>query len=208
MGEIRILIADDHDLVRETIAAFLEQSGGFAVHTAVDLASALSKVESDGPYDLILLDFSMAGINGISGLRRTIEANPELPIAVISGTADPSFGYEAVNAGARGFVPKTLSAEALIHAVRLMASGERYLPIGSMTAPAEAPPPNPLLASLTTREIQVLTGLCAGLTNKEIAREHGVEEVTVKVHVKTLCRKLGARNRTHAAMIAKDASIV
>ena len=85
-----------------------------------------------------------------------------------------------------------------------MAAGERYAPIAFMTE-HEAPPQNPLAAKLTVREIEVLGGLVAGKSNKEIARDLELQEVTIKLHVKTLCRKLGARNRTHAAMIAKDA---
>jgi DNA-binding NarL/FixJ family response regulator len=86
-----------------------------------------------------------------------------------------------------------------------MAAGERYAPIGFMTEREAPPPPNPLTAKLTAREIEVLGGLAAGKSNKEIARDLELQEVTIKLHVKTLCRKLGARNRTHAAMIARDA---
>jgi DNA-binding NarL/FixJ family response regulator len=114
---------------------------------------------------------------------------------------------EALAAGAAGFLPKTLPATSLVNAIRFMASGERYVPIGFMTAPEPAAA-HPLAAKLSERERQVLAGLVRGLSNKEIARELELQEPTIKLHVKTLCRKLEARNRTQAAMIARDAGFV
>ena len=125
----------------------------------------------------------------------------------MSGTADRSVAQEALDAGAAGFLPKTMAAKSLVNAVRFMGLGEKYAPLDFMTAAEEAAPARPLAETLSERERQVLEGLCHGHSNKEIARDLGLQEVTVKLHVKTLCRKLEARNRTHAAMIAKDAGL-
>ena len=103
-------------------------------------------------------------------------------------------------------MPKTLAAKTLANAVKFMALGEKYAPVDFMTQNHDAIP-NPLAKMLTRRELQVLGGLGKGKSNKEIARDLEVMEPTVKLHVKTLYRKIGASNRTHAAMIAKEAGL-
>ena len=200
---MRILIADDHDLVSDTIAAFLRAEVGAEVETARDLPGALAKVDLQGPFDLILLDYAMPGMQGLEGLRSMIMANQEKPVAILSGTATKSIAHQAVAEGAAGFVPKTLSSRSIVNAVNFMAGGEVFLPV-EFTAETAA---NDRFG-LTKRETQVLSGLCEGMSNKEIARGLDLQEVTVKLHVKTLNRKLGARNRTHAAMIARSNGLV
>ncbi|WP_144023237.1 LuxR C-terminal-related transcriptional regulator, partial [Brevirhabdus pacifica] len=151
-----------------------------------------------------LLDYCMPGMNGMNGLREAIEVNVGQPVALMSGTANRSVAQEALDAGAVGFLPKTIGARSLAHAIRFMAAGEVFVPVGFMTAEEEG---ETTRGDLSAREHQVLGGLCRGLSNKEIGRETELREVTVKLYVKTLCRKLGARNRTHAAMLARDAQI-
>lgn len=201
---MRILIADDHDLVRETISAFLEREGGMEIVAVEDFPAALAAIAGRGPFDLVLLDVNMPGMDGLDGLRRALAATGGRPVALLSGTAPRAVAEKALAAGAAGFLPKTLPAKSLANAVRFMASGERYAPVGFLTGP-EAAAPDPLAERLSERERQVLGGLLRGLSNKEIARELELQEPTIKLHVKTLCRKLDARNRTQAAMIARDA---
>ncbi len=203
---MKILIADDHDLVRDTISAFIERSGEIEVVTADDLPSALATIEADGPYDLVLLDYDMPGMSGLDGLQKALSANNGMPVGMLSGIADKAIAEQALQNGAAGFLPKTMAAKSLVNAVRFMIAGEQYAPIDFMTKEANDTA-HPLTEKLTPREVEVLGGLCRGLSNKEIAREIDLQEVTVKLHVKTLCRKLDARNRTHAAMIAKDAGL-
>ncbi|MEL7214468.1 MAG: response regulator transcription factor [Pseudomonadota bacterium] len=203
---MRLLIADDHDLVRDTLAAFISQEQGLSVVTADDLPSALARVKAEGAFDLVLLDYSMPGMHGLDGLAQMLEAQDGNPVAIMSGTAAKSVAQEALDAGAIGFLPKTMGAKSLVHAVRFMAAGETYVPVAFMTTP-EQEEVHPLAQKLGSREMEVLGGLCRGLANKEIARELGLQEVTIKLHVKTLCRKLDAKNRTQAAMIAKEAGI-
>lgn len=202
---MRILIADDHDLVRDTLQAFLEREGDAEIEVAPDFDAAAEKIGEAGPFDLVLLDFGMPGMQGLEGLRRALAMNGGKPVALMSGTATRSVAEEALAAGAAGFLPKTLAAKSLVHAVRFMVAGEIYAPVAFLTEREE--PVNAVAAKLSERELQVLDGLCRGLSNKEIARELELQEVTVKLHVKTLCRKRDARNRTHAAMIAKEAAI-
>ena len=203
---MRVLIADDHDLVRDTLAAFLESDGGIEVETVEDLSSACTHIDKSRPFDLILLDYSMPGMNGLEGLQRVKALDRVKGVAIMSGTAPKAIAQDAIDSGAIGFLPKTMPAKSLINAVRFMAAGETFVPVSFMTAEdtAEA---HPLRDKLSDREFQVLDGLCRGMANKEIARELDLQEVTIKLHVKTLCRKLDAKNRTHAAMIAKEAEL-
>ncbi|MGR3464397.1 response regulator transcription factor [Limimaricola sp.] len=202
---MRILIADDHDLVREMLAAFLENDGGMRVAQAGSHDEAMSRMRRDGPFELVLLDYMMPGMQGLEGLRRALEAAGGNPVALISGSADRRVAEAALAAGAAGFLPKTMAARSLVNAVKFMVMGETYAPIDFMNAPDEKSAADGLL---TPRERQVLEGLTQGKSNKEIAIDRDIQEVTVKLHVKTLCRKLGARNRTHAAMMARDQSLI
>jgi two-component system nitrate/nitrite response regulator NarL len=202
---MRVLIADDHDLVRETIALFLSQAGDFEAETANSLPTALAAIAVE-PFDIVLLDYNMPGMNGLEGVKKALEANGEKTVALLSGTAPKGVAQEALAIGAIGFLPKTLGAQSLINAIRFMASGEAYMPISVMRE-EEAALSNPLAKNLSKRELQVLEGLCKGKANKEIARDLDLQEVTIKLHVKTLCRKLDARNRTQAAMMAKEAGL-
>ncbi len=200
---MRVLIADDHSLVRETLAAFLLSEGIKEASIAASLDDALDMVGKTGTFDVVLLDYNMPGMFGLDGLARMRAANQGRPVALISGSATRDVADAAIKAGAAGFVPKTLASRSMVSAIRFMAAGEVYAPFGFME---EAPPDRGGL--LTRRETDVLRGLCDGKSNKEIARDLDLQEVTIKLHVKTLSRKLDARNRTHAAMIAKERSLL
>lgn len=203
---MKILLADDQELVRDTIAAFIRLESGMDVDVAADLPRALALVKQGGSYDVILLDYMMPGMNGLAGLAAMKEAAPRTPVAILTGTAPRAVAEQAVADGAAGFLPKTMSTRSLIAAIRFMAAGEVYMPMAIMTE-REAPSAKLAGAQLTTRETEVLRLLCQGMANKEIARELDLQEVTVKLHIKTLYRKIDAKNRTHAAMIAKEAGL-
>ena len=202
---MRILIADDHDLVRDMMAAYLERDSGMKVVQCSSYDDAMEEIARSGPFELVLLDYRMPGMRGLEGLRAALEASNGNPVALISGSADKSVAEEALAAGAAGFLPKTMSARSMTNAVKFMTLGETFVPVDFMTA-KEAE--NPALAHLTPRERQVLEGISKGKSNKEIALDHDIQEVTVKLHVKTLCRKMGAKNRTQAAMMARDQEMV
>ncbi len=202
---MRILIADDHELLRDVLRSYLEAEGGFAVDTVADLPQALTAIaEAAPPYDLVVLDYGMPGMDGYAGLDAALAANFGRPVALMSGLAPPGVAERVLDSGAAGYLPKTLPARSLVNAIRFMAAGETYMPI-DLHRPSQAPEPE--TGGLSPRERQVLAGLCGGHANKEIARDLGLREPTIKLHVKLICRKLGARNRTHAAMIARERAI-
>lgn len=203
---MKVLIADDHELVLDTLVAFIEASGDMTVATAPDFNSAIAKVQSDGPFDLVLLDLNMPGMNGLTGLKQAVTLDGAKHVALITGDASKALAEQAIDLGASGFVPKTLPAKSLVNAIKFMAMGEQYMPVGLMTA-EDAPNDHPLAKKLTEREQQVLKGLTEGKSNKEIARDLDLSEPTIKLHVKTLYRKVGAANRTQAALIAKEAGL-
>jgi len=203
---MRILIADDHDLLRDTLKVYLEGIGDFDTVAVHDLPSALSMIDADEEFDVVLLDLNMPGMNGLDGLQKALDAREGLRVALISGAATREVAEQALDMGAAGFLPKSLPAKSLANAVKFMATGEQYAPLDFMTAPEEASQ-NALASKLSERELQVLKGLTEGKSNKEIARDLDLTEPTIKLHMKTLYRKVGASNRTQAALIAKDAGV-
>lgn len=199
---MRILIADDHELLRDVLRSYLEAEGGFAVVTVADLPSAIEQIAAaETPFDLVVLDYGMPGMDGYEGLVQAIAASRGKPVALMSGLAPPGVAERVLSAGAAGYLPKTLPARSLVNAIRFMAAGETYMPI-DLHRPSQTSGAAP--SGLSPRERDVLLGLCAGHANKEIARDLNLREPTIKLHVKLICRKLGARNRTHAAMIARE----
>ncbi|AOL23821.1 NarL/FixJ family response regulator [Erythrobacter litoralis] len=200
----RVLIADDHDLLRDVLRSYLEAEGGFSVVTAADLPSALELVAGEEGFDLLLLDYAMPGMNGFDGLAKAIAAVPGTPVALMSGMAPVGVAEKVLACGAAGFLPKTLPARSVVNAIRFMAAGETYMPLDMIRQQPDQGSPD---IGLSPREREVLSRLCEGLANKEIARDLGLREPTIKLHVKTICRKLGARNRTHAAMLARERAL-
>ncbi|MEP2783070.1 MAG: response regulator transcription factor [Pseudoruegeria sp.] len=198
-----ILIADDHDLVRDTIAAYLETVDGFRVFAAPNLEVALEKMSGLDSIDLLILDYNMPGMHGLDGLVRAKDAYPATKVVLMSGVANKDVANAAMSRGANGFIPKSLAAASLVNAIKFVLSGERYFPFDfAGSSPSQSK--DSTFASLSTREMETLEQLCIGISNKEIARNLNIQEVTVKLHVKNLMAKLGVANRTQAALLAKE----
>lgn len=207
---MRIILADDHELVRAGIKPFLSDlSAELDIVECADLPSALEK----GQADLVILDLSMPGMNGEEGLRAALDAFPGKPVVVLSASAQPGDILAAARSGAAGYLPKSMSGPAMTAALRLMLLGERFFPscvLQGVTVPAamDLSPGgvrrrNPL-ELLSVREREILRLMIDGGTNKEIARRLTVQEITVKVHLRNIYRKLGAANRAQAVRIALE----
>jgi two-component system, NarL family, nitrate/nitrite response regulator NarL len=200
---IDVLIVDDHLLVCETLAAGLMADGSCSVDIVSDVEAAGQKIAQRGRYDVVLLDYQMPGVQGLQALRQLIAAN-EGGVALFSGVAGWSIVQAAMEQGASGFIPKTVQLKTLINAMRFIAEGETYLPASFMRRFAGVDGP---VMGLKPREMRVLAHLCEGMQNKEIGREVGIDEVIVKMDVKSICRKLGVRNRTEAALAARKLGV-
>ena len=198
-----LLIADDHDLVRDTIAAYLGQADELSVHVASSLDDAVILMRGLTSFDLAILDYNMPGMNALDGLSQAIAAFPATKFALMSGVASGEVAHNAMQAGAVGYFPKSLSADAMVSAVRFVLSGERYFPF-DLAMQAFSNETTRKFGALTDRETQALRGICSGKSNKEIARDLDLAEVTIKLHVKNVLAKLGVKNRTQAALIAKQ----
>lgn len=196
-----ILIADDHDLVRDTIAAYLENCADFTIHTAGTLDDAFAIMADGDAIDLAILDYEMPGMNGLDGLSQVRKRFQDVKIALISGVASREVANRAMEKGAVAFFPKSISAETMINAIRVVLAGGKYMPVSETR---DAPNDH----GLSPRELEVLDLLCLGQSNKEIARALGIKPVTATFHVQKIMAKLGASNRTQAAIRAKDQNLV
>ncbi len=212
---MRILIADDHELFREGLKVVLNALGDDVtllecggLDAAVEIAAG-----RDG-LDLAILDFDMPGMNRATGVAEFCARFPKTPVVVLAGMFQREDVVASLLRGASGFVPKALGKDAMVSAFRLVLAGEKYLPsvllfygdaaaldvVGEGGAELQK---NPLRA-LTEREHEVLAKLLDGLPNKGIGRDLSIKEVTVKLHLRNIFRKLGAKNRAQAVKLALD----
>ena len=205
---MRVLIADDHPLVRDALARTVRELDGHAdVQQAGDF-EALLRLALAAPADLALLDLNMPGMNGVAGLRRLREMLPTLPVVVASGQDDAATIRAVLAAGAAGFIPKSERTEVMLHALRLVLAGGVYVPARGLEEAAVVEPTalskQAAAAALTPRQRDVLRALSRGQPNKLIARELGLTEGTVKIHIAAILRALQARNRTEAVVRARE----
>jgi DNA-binding NarL/FixJ family response regulator len=199
-GALRILLADDHTLFADAFKTLIERDApGSSVDIRASLDGAHRLMAAGAHYDIVLLDLAMPGMVGLASVAGTLKAFPATRLVVISGTAQPADARAVIQLGARGFMPKTLSGKVIVAALRLVASGGVYLPAEYAGAPPPAVGPPMRADGLTARQTEVLAHLASGKSNKEIGRVMGLQEITIKLHVRAIFKKLGVRNRVEAA---------
>jgi DNA-binding NarL/FixJ family response regulator len=201
---VRLIIADDHPLfrgaLREAVSGLFEELEIAEAGSFDDVAKLL---ERGGEVDLILLDLTMPGVRGFSGLMYLRAQYPSVPIVVVSANDDPGVIRRCMDFGALGFIPKTLGIEAMRGAISRVFEGGVWTPpdVGA-GSDAETADLLTRLTSLTPQQVRVLMMLSEGLLNKQIAYELSVSEATVKAHVSAILQKLGVESRTQAVIAA------
>lgn len=203
---MQLLIVDDHALLLDALEIHLGMLGQpLRVWKATSMPQALAIGETVEDLDLAILDLYMPDMDGISGMQRLREKHPDLPVVIISGDESPETVRAAMNAGASGFIAKSMKREAMQDALRRVLAGERVVPDGGNAPPVLRGPEMDL--NLTPREQDVLAKLVEGQSNKEIARGLQVEASTVALHLTHLYRKLGVTGRGQAISRALNLGI-
>lgn len=202
-----VLIADDHLLLAEVVAQALEAPPRlYETALAANLAETLQALASGVHYDLVLLDVRMPGMLGLKSINEVINAAAPTWVCLLSGEVDRALIRLAVENGARGLIPKTMSVKSLASVVEFVLSGQIFIPAdeqrdGKTNKSGDG-------AVLSEKEIGIIRLTSEGLINKEIAAAIGTTEVTVKMHMRSICAKLNARNRAHAFAICRQRGLL
>ncbi|MCZ6812424.1 MAG: response regulator transcription factor [Alphaproteobacteria bacterium] len=216
---LRILIADNHPLYRQGLSRLVtELEPETELIEAGDFPDAIKSAREKGPFDLVLTDLRMPGMDEFAGVRALREAAPSVPIVVVSGFETRANIEGALAAGAQGFLPKSVSPAVMLNALRLVMLGEIYVPPSLFSS--EGKPADAVLAGLdrtrsalgaqanslmlTQRQLEVLALIGQGLSNRDIANRLTISEGTVKLHVGAILKTLGVSNRTQAALLATE----
>jgi len=209
---MRVLVADDHPLYLEAAKVSLERNfSGIEIVSAGALPDALDRLRDSGPFALVLLDYSMPGMEGEAGVAAATALAGDAPVVVMSGVAGRNQVAACVAAGAKGFLPKTMEPKTFAAVVNLILMGGTYIPAefaGAAIGLADAGGREPTGRELSGRELQVLTMMTDGRSNKEIANHLDIQEVTVKLHATRIFAKLGVKNRSQAAVKALEDQLV
>jgi DNA-binding NarL/FixJ family response regulator len=209
---LKLLVVEDHALVREGLVRLLSQiEEDVQVFDSPDFESALSKLDNEGEFDLLLLDLALPGIDGFAGLDILRRRYPSMPVAVVSAYDDTPTVTRVMNLGASGFIPKAFSGEALLSAVGEVLAGNIFRPNGNTQQGSQMDDLTPLPpyqvnvqpedVGLTNRQSQVLALMVRGLSNRDIADQLDLSEGTVKIHVTAIFKALGVNSRTQALVV-------
>ena len=213
--KIRVLLVDDHVLFRSGVRALLERNDDFEVlDEASDGLEGIKRARSLKP-DLVLLDLNMPGISGLEAVKIIVEEMPGVRVLMLTVSEDAQDLMDALRAGASGYLLKNIEMDALLDAVRRAARGDSVMSPQMTAKLIQGVREQPRTASqvverdrFSPRERDILACLAQGSSNKEIAREHGIAETTVKIHVQHILRKLGVASRVHAAVLASESGLV
>ena len=215
---MRILLVDDHTLFREALLHVLRQFDDTAV--VIEASTAREAIRLAAHYhdlDLILLDLTLPGLNGLSALPELHELRPTVPLVILSASEDSVDVRQALNAGAMGYIPKSSSSHEMITALRLVLAGEVYVSSAMLAAlesleagsvPVTVAAVEESVEGLTPRQLEVLRLMAQGLSNKGICKRLNVVEGTVKLHVTAVMRALNTCNRTQTVIEATRRGLI
>ena len=211
---MKVLVVDDHSIVRDGLAALLEQvSPEFEVFQAGDAEEGLQLLDQVGDFDLVILDLFIPGVDGFEAISAFGLKRPELPVIVLSSSEDSDDVRRALASGALGYVPKSASQHVLLSAIKLVMNGDLYVPplvlsksSDSNSQTGDLPKANGKL--LTPRQREVLILLCEGNPNKAIAAKLNLSEKTVKTHISLIYKALNVANRMQALKAAREAGLI
>lgn len=212
---MKTLIAHGRPLIRAGLRALLlehdENAEVSEAHTFDEVLDAAKRERAD----LLLLDISLPGLNGFDGLRSLHASQPEIPIVVVTGSEDEADVSLAIDAGARGYIPESSSGELFVNALKLVLSGNIYVPPAALRKNkaesgarlASNPSKAYRLTTLTPRQREVLSLIAEGDSNREMAGKLGIAEGTIRIHVAAILKGLDLRNRTQAALLAVQSEL-
>lgn len=199
---MKILIVDDHTLFREGLHLILNALGEETlILEASNFEDAHRIIESTSDMDLVLLDLNLPGRNGFKVLDTITEDCPALPVIIVSASNDINDIQQSLNAGAMGYIPKDTNSEIMLNAIKLVLSGGIYTPQQPVTNVATDTSAD-ISSILTPRQLEVLTLLAQGLSNKAIGQQMQLAEATIKMHISSIFKILDVNNRTQAAIAA------
>ena len=209
---IKVLLADDHSIVRAGLRRIVEESGDMqVVAEADDGREAIELVKKSDP-DVAVIDISMPGLDGLEVINQLQSRHPELPILVLTMHEEGQYVVRAIQAGAMGYLTKQSAPEQLVNAIRKVKDGQRYLTDDAAEAlalrVARGSDGQSLLDSLSMREMQVLRRLALGQTNREIARAYHISIKTVDTYRARLLKKLGLRNNAELSRFAMQNQLI
>ncbi|MBT2130545.1 response regulator transcription factor [Aliiroseovarius lamellibrachiae] len=202
-----LVVTADATITNGVAAAFPDQNG-IDLTSVETVPAAINRLantrKGGGQFDFVVLEFDLPGLSGLKGVNHLSDLHDRRPFALLMRGGSLELAQRAYRAGANAVISKDLPANEMSHALELARQGQFLCLFTDLVH-------NPAaisLVQLSERELQILRGLCDGLQNKEIAHAFSIQEVTVKMHMRAVVRKLGAKNRTHAAMIARDLNLV
>ncbi len=202
---LKLLLADDHNLLVEAVSTMLNAMPDYEAVTTDTLNGALALLTEHGDFDVVLLDLKMPGMVGLESVQKVIKTAGDGKVVLFTGMVDRHFLNSALELGCKGLIPKTMPLKSLDSVIQLIISGQVFVPMDTASVGGDSGGKD---HDLSDKELYVLRLAADGLTNKEIARGMDASEVTVKMHMRSICKKLGARNRAHAAMISRERALI